>query len=97
VYIISWLADRYGRRLAILLATFLGGLRIWPFVYVTSPGHGRAIGTLGVGAIVATHSICLSEMTSPEARSKILLASQGVTALVAVGLNTLAFWLMPTR
>ena len=30
VYIMSWVADRYGRRPAILLATFLGGLCIWP-------------------------------------------------------------------
>jgi MFS family permease len=31
VYIMSWIADRYGRRPAILLATFLGGFCIWPF------------------------------------------------------------------
>jgi len=31
VTIMSWVADRYGRRPAILLATFLGGFCIWPF------------------------------------------------------------------
>jgi len=37
----------------------------------------------------------LSEMISPVARNKVLLASQGVTALVAVSVNLLAFWLIP--
>lgn len=100
VYIMSWVADRYGRRPAILLATFLGGLCIWPFAYVTN-FWGMVVlsvlSTLGVGGIVATHSVYLSEMISPEARNKVLLASQGATALVAVGVNLLAFWLIPTR
>ena len=37
----------------------------------------------------------MSEMTSPLVRNKVLLASQGVTALVAVIVNLLAFWLIP--
>ena len=55
------------------------------------------LSTLGVGGIVATHSVYLSEMTSPLVRNKVLLASQGVTALVAVGVNLLAFWLIPSH
>ena len=94
----SWVADRYGRRPAILLATLLGGICIWPFAYVTN-FWGMVVlsvlSTLGVGGIVATHSVYLSEMTSPEVRNKVLLASQGVTALVAVSVNLLAFWLIP--
>jgi putative MFS transporter len=99
VYIMSWVADRYGRRPAILLATFLGGICIWPFAYVTD-FWGMVVlsvlSTLGVGGIVATHSVYLSEMTSPDVRSHVLLASQGVTALVAVAVSMLAFWLIPT-
>lgn len=98
VYIMSWVADRYGRRPAILLATFLGGICIWPFAYVFN-FWGMVVlsvlSTLGVGGIVATHSVYLSEMTSPEVRNRVLLASQGVTAIVAVGVNLLAFWLIP--
>ena len=98
VYLMSWVADRYGRRPAILLATFLGGICIWPFAYVTN-FWGMVVlsvlSTLGVGGIVATHSVYLSEMISPVARNKVLLASQGVTALVAVSVNLLAFWLIP--
>ena len=98
VYLMSWVADRYGRRPAILLATLLGGICIWPFAYVTN-FWGMVVlsvlSTLGVGGIVATHSVYLSEMTSPDVRNRVLLASQGVTALVAVGVNLLAFWLIP--
>jgi putative MFS transporter len=100
VYLMSWVADRYGRRPAILLATLLGGLCIWPFAYVTNfwgMVFLSVLSTLGVGGIVATHSVYLSEMTSPTVRNKVLLASQGSTALVAVSVNLLAFWLIPAR
>ncbi len=100
VYLMSWVADRYGRRPAILLATLLGGFCIWPFAYVTN-FWGMVVlsvaSTLGVGGIVATHSVYLSEMTSPDVRNRVLLASQGVTALVAVSINMLAFWLIPSQ
>ncbi len=100
VYIMSWVADRYGRRPAILLATLLGGICIWPFAYVTDFGWMvvlSVLSTLGVGGIVATHSVYLSEMTSPEVRNRVLLTSQGVTALVAVGVNLLAFAWIPSH
>jgi MFS family permease len=100
VYIMSWVADRYGRRPAILLATLLGGICIWPFAYVTDFGGMvvlSVLSTLGVGGIVATHSVYLSEMTSPELRNRVLLTSQGVTALVAVGVNLLAFAWIPVH
>jgi len=100
VWLMSWVADRYGRRPAILLATLLGGLCIWPFAYVTNfwgMVFLSVLSTLGVGGIVATHSVYLSEMTSPAVRSRVLLASQGMTALVAVGVNMLAFWLVPSH
>ena len=35
------------------------------------------LSTLGVGGIVATHSVYLSEMTRPTVRNQVLLASQG--------------------
>jgi MFS family permease len=99
-YLMSWVADRFGRRPAILLATVLGGICIWPFAYVTNFAALvilSILSTLGVGGIVATHSVYLSEMTSPQIRNKVLLASQGITALVAAGVNLLAFWLIPAH
>ena len=62
VYLMSWVADRYGRRPAILLATLLGGLCIWPFAYVTNfwgMVFLSVLSTLGVGGIVRrTRSTC---------------------------------------
>ena len=100
VYIMSYVADRYGRRPAILLATLLGGICIWPFAYVTDFKWLvvlSVLSTLGVGGIVATHSTYVSEMTSPDVRNRVLLTSQGVTALVAVGVNLLAFAWIPSN
>jgi MFS family permease len=100
VYIMSYIADHYGRRPAILVATLLGGLCIWPFAYVTDFKWMvvlSVLSTLGVGGIVATHSVYLSEMTSPDVRNRVLLMSQGVTALVAVGVNLLAFAWIPSH
>src|ERR1700709_2177927 len=53
VYIMSYIADRYGRRPAILVATALGGLCIWPFAYVTdftAMVFLSVLSTLGVGS-----------------------------------------------
>jgi len=100
VYLMSWVADRYGRRPAMLLATLLGGICIWPFAYVTDfwgMVFLSVLSTLGVGGIVATHSVYLSEMTSPLIRNRVLLTSQGVTALVAVSVNLMASWLLPVQ
>ncbi|HUC72532.1 MAG TPA: MFS transporter [Stellaceae bacterium] len=100
VFLMSWVADHYGRRPAILLATLLGGICIWPFAYVTNFWAMvvlSILSTLGVGGIVATHSVYLSEVTSPLIRNRVLLASQGLTALVAVAVNLLGFWLIPGR
>lgn len=97
-YLMSWVADRHGRRPAILLAILLGGLCIWPFAYVTNFWglvFLSVLSTLGVGGIVATQSVYLSEMTSSSIRNKVLLASQGITALVSASVNLLAFWLIP--
>jgi MFS family permease len=97
-YLMSWVADRYGRRMAILLATLLGGICIWPFAYVTNfwgMVFLSVLSTLGAGGIITTQAVYLSEITSSAIRNKVLLASQGVTALVAGSVNLLAFWLIP--
>src|SRR5580692_4884205 len=66
VYIMSYVADRYGRRPAILLATLLGGICIWPFAYVTDFTWMvllSVLSTLGAGGIITTQAVYLSEMT----------------------------------
>lgn len=66
VWLMSWIADRHGRRPAILIATLLGGFCIWPFAYVTN-FWGMVVlsiaSTLGVGGIVATHAMIWKNRT----------------------------------
>jgi putative MFS transporter len=97
-YLMSWIAGRYGRRPAILMATLLGGIFLWPFAHVTSFWPLvvlSVLSTLGVGGIVATHAVYLSEMIAPKVRGKVLLASQGSTAVVGVAISLLAFAWIP--
>lgn len=99
-YLMSWIAGKYGRRPAILMSAFLAGACLWPFAYVTSFGPLvilSILSTLGVGGIVATHAVYLSEMIGPTVRGKVLLASQGCTALVGIFISLLAFWLIPVH
>ena len=99
-YLMSWIAGKYGRRPAILGSAFLAGACLWPFAHVTSFWPLvvlSVLSTLGVGGIVATHAVYLSEMIGPNVRGKVLLASQGSTALVGIGISLLGFWLIPTH
>jgi MFS family permease len=98
--LMSYVANRYGRRLAIVLSAVLAGVFIWPFAFVTDFGGLIALSifsTLGVGAIVATHSVYISEIVSPEARNTLLLGSQGITALVSVVSGILAYLWIPSQ
>ena len=99
-YIMSWIADRYGRRPAILMSTLLGGLFLWPFAHVFDFWPLvvlSVLSTLGVGGIVATHAVYLSELIAPNVRSHVLLGSQGSTAVVGVGVSLLAFAWIPSH
>jgi putative MFS transporter len=92
-YVMSWVADRYGRRPAILLSALLAGVFLWPFAFVFNFWGlvvASVLSTLGVGGIVATHAVYISEMTSPDVRSKVMLSSQGSTAVVGVFVSLLA-------
>ena len=96
----SWVSDRFGRRPAILLATLLGGICIWPFAYVTN--------TSGNGFLVrAQHARRWRNRRDPFrvlAGNDVARHSQqgsaglaGCTALVAVSVNLLVFWLIPAQ
>ena len=80
------------------MSAFLAGVFLWPFAHVSN--FWALVGlsvlsTIGVGGIVATHAVYLSEMIGPTVRGKVLLASQGSTALVGVGISLLAFAWVP--
>jgi MFS family permease len=99
-YLMSWIAGRYGRRPAILASAFLAGVCLWPFAHVTSFWALvvlSVLSTLGVGGIVATHAVYLSEVIGPTVRGKVLLASQSSTALVGIAISLLAFAWIPVH
>jgi putative MFS transporter len=99
-YLMSWVAGKYGRRPAILGSAILAGICLWPFAYATDFWLLvllSVLSTLGVGGIVATHAVYLSEVIGPHVRSKVLLASQSSTALVGVGISLLAFAWIPVH
>lgn len=97
-FIMGQLSDKFGRRPAMLLAALLAGVFVWPFAFVSS-FWGLVVlsvlSTLGVGAIVATHAVYISEVVSPPVRNRVMLGSQAVTALITVISGLLAFWLIP--
>ena len=98
-YLMSFVADRYGRRPAILWSTALAGLCLWPFAFVTDFVPlviFSVLSTLGVGGIVATHAVYLSEMTSHSVRNRTMLTSQASTALVGVFIAFLASRMLPS-
>ncbi len=97
-YLMSFVAEKYGRRPAILLSTALAGLCLWPFAFVTTFWPlviFSVFSTLGVGGIVATHAVYLSEMSSHAVRNKTLLTAQASTALVGVVIALTARFMMP--
>jgi MFS family permease len=98
-YLMGYISDKYGRRPAILLSTALAGLCLWPFAFVTGFVPlvvFSVLSTLGVGGIVVTHAVYLSEMSSQPVRNKTLLTSQASTALVGILISIAAREMFPT-
>lgn len=97
-YLMSYVADKYGRRPAILLSIALAGICLWPFAFITDFRWlvvFSVLSTLGVGGIVATHAVYLSEMSSQPVRNKTMLTSQASTALVGFVILMTAHYMMP--
>src|ERR1700691_2233219 len=72
-YLMSWIAGKYGRRPAILMSAFLAGVFLWPFAHVSNFWALvvlSVLSTIGVGGIVATHAVYLSEMIGPTVRGR---------------------------
>jgi len=98
-YAIGWLADRIGRRKALILSSVLAGAFIWPFGYVTSYPALVALSladTLGFAGYLAVNIVYLSEMMGPPVRSKVIMRAQVLAiVLLAVVLASLIphYWI----
>lgn len=97
-YLMSFVAEKYGRRPALLLSVALAGIFLWPFAFLTTFWPlviFSVFSTLGVGGIVATHAVYLSEMSSHAVRNKTMLTAQASTAIVGVVIALTARYMMP--
>jgi len=98
-YVIGWLADRIGRRKALILSSVLAMAFIWPFGYVTSYPALVALSiadTLGFAGYLAVNVVYLSEMMGPAVRSKVIMRAQVLAiVLLAVVLASLIphYWI----
>lgn len=100
VYLVGWIADRFGRRLAICLSALLAGMFFWPFALVTNFWGLcalSALSTLGVGGILVTHSTYISEIVAPQYRNQVLLGTQSVTAAISVFIALLGYFTFPDQ
>ncbi len=99
-YTMSYVAERFGRRPALLLSALLAGLFIWPFAFVTNfwlLALFSILGTLGVGGMLSTHAVYMAEVLSPRVRGQVQLVCQMVATLLALSvlLGVLPFFMVP--
>jgi MFS family permease len=75
-YGMGWLADKIGRRNALMLSAVLAAAFSWPFAYVTSYPALLVLSifsSLGVGGALAINVVYMSEMTSPAIRGRVVM------------------------
>ena len=80
-YALGWLADKIGRRLALILSSVLAGVFIWPFAYVTNYPALFVLSiadTLGFAGYLAINVVYMSEIMGPTWRRKVMLPCQTV-------------------
>ena len=80
-YALGWLADRIGRRPALILSSLLAGLFIWPFGYVTNYPALFILSiadTLGFAGYLAINVVYMSEIMGPKVRPKVMMVCQAV-------------------
>jgi MFS family permease len=99
-YVMAIVSERYGRRLALLLSALLAGMFIWPFAFVTNfwiLALFSVLGTLGVGGMLSTHAVYMTEILSPLVRGRVQLACQMVATTITgvILLGILPYYMIP--
>jgi putative MFS transporter len=80
-YALGWLADKIGRRKALILSSLLAGAFIWPFAYVTNYSALFVLSiadTLGFAGYLAINVVYMSEIMGPSWRRQVMLPCQAV-------------------
>src|SRR5271156_4223102 len=80
-YALGWLADKIGRRPALILSAALAGLFIWPFAYVTNYPALILLSvadTLGFAGFLAINVVYMSEIMGPKIRPRITMVTQAL-------------------
>ena len=86
-YAIGWLADKIGRRKALIISAALAGVFIWPFAYVTNYPALIVLSiadTLGFAGFLAINVVYMSEIMGPTVRPRVMMVSQ-VSAIFVLG------------
>src|SRR5580692_2805284 len=80
-YALGWLADKIGRRKALILSSVLAGAFIWPFGYVTNFPALFVLSiadTLGFAGYLAMNVVYMSEIMGPRVRPRVMMVCQVV-------------------
>ena len=78
-YTMGWLADKIGRRKALMISAVLAAAFSWPFAYVTNYPALVVLSIftgLGCGGALAINVVYISEMTGPAVRGRVTMGAQ---------------------
>ncbi|MFL5254915.1 MAG: MFS transporter [Rhodopila sp.] len=84
-YLIGIVADRWGRRTALLLSSLAVALPLWPTALTDNYWLLLlffGLSSIGMGGVLATNVVYMGEIVPPNERGRVMLASQILAVLV---------------